>query len=187
MLNRPITVNLSSGKVDSFVDLKELFDIKTLMENELATELAKTISEEANLRLHSTKNLYIDALHVEGNTLFLDTSDFVVHMVEEGNRPFDMKESLLRSPKSKIGKNGQKYIVVPISKYKGGKYNWRDRGTGKFSKGSNDGDVEFRVVSEKSDDDIFIHPGHKGLNLVDRAIENFDMNPIIDKYLELLI
>lgn len=187
MLIRPITIEINSGQVNGFEELKTLLDLKYQMEIELANALALQISLSADAKLNSTKKLYIDSLSVEGSSVVLDTSNFVVHMIEEGNKPFDMKDALLRSPKAKIGKNGQKYIVVPISKYKSGRYNWRDRNSGQFSKGTNDGDVEFRVVSEHSDPDIFIHPGHIGFNFVDRAIETFEMNSIIDKYLDKII
>ena len=184
MLIRPINVNLSSGKVDSLDSLSNLLTLKERIESDLANQLYEKIATSAEATLVDTQERYLKGLSVEGGTIVLDTSDFVVHMVEEGNKPFDMKPGLLNSPNVKIGKDGQKYISVPLEKYRGGKYNWRDQNTGKFKASTTVGPVEFRIVSEKSDTDAWIHPGHIGNHFVDRAIENFDVSEVADQYIQ---
>lgn len=165
MLIKQINIPVSTGKTDNFESLGQILQIKEQMENELANEVAIQIGIRAEYKLQKTKDRYIQALTVHGSTIILDTEDFVVHLVEEGNKPFDMKVGMLASPKVKIGKDGQKYLVVPIEPESG----------------------KFAVVSEKSDSDSWIHPGHQGFHLVDETINTFDMQPVIDKYLEQIL
>lgn len=178
-----VDVQIKSGKQDSLENLKQLLDNKEELANRIAQALADQLEIEANVTLHSSKDAYINAISVNGDEVSLDTSDFVVNMVENGIEPFDMKAGMLNSNKTKIMKDGTKYLVVPLSKFKNGRYNWRDRSTGRFDKGSNQGgDVEFRIVSEKSNPQSWIHPGHPGFNLIEKTIDKSD--EIIDEFLD---
>jgi very-short-patch-repair endonuclease len=90
---------------------------------------------------------------------------------------------MLASNKTKLMKDGTKYLVVPLSKTTRGRHSWRDQSTGRFDKGSNiGGDVEFRIVSEKSRPDSWIHPGYEGLNLIEETINQSD--DIIEAFLD---
>lgn len=179
--------SLSSGKVDGFSMLEDLINTKTQLENELAEKFSKQLKNNASQVLYSTKGTYIESIDVNGGTVSLDTSKFVVDLVENGKPSFDMKPGLLNGPKVKVNKQGKKYAVVPVSKFKQGRYNWRDRNTGRFDEGTNKGgDVEFRVVSENSPPDSWIHPGHEGFHLMENTMQDFEteMDNIIDKKIE---
>jgi len=183
-------VELDSGKVDSFEELQNLLDRKEDLSNELAIAFANKLSDNANDKLHTTIQPFVNAITVENGQVILDTSDFVVNMVENGVGSFDMKPGFLASPKVKVGKNGQKFITIPVSKFKGGRYNWRDRQTGKFDKGSNPGgDVEFRIVSENSPESSWQHPGHPGFNFIDQTLDNIDdqIETILDDKINAII
>lgn len=85
----------------------------------LAAGFRERLVGEASTALHQTKRRYIDAVKVldtgkmEG-TVLLDYSDKMVQMIEEGCAPFDMKIKMLQSAKVKTGKNGNKYITIPM-------------------------------------------------------------------------
>lgn len=178
-----LDVSLSSGKTDSFERLQQLLSTKEQLERELSIKFADLLTSKANSELYSTKERYIHAISAEDNVVTLDTSDFVANMVEDGVGSFDMKPGLLNGPNVRVNKQGKKYAVVPISKYKQGRYNWRDRETGRFSKGTNiGGKVEFRIVSENSDPNSWIHPGFPGKHLFEQAIKEID--PIIDAFVD---
>lgn len=176
-------LELPSQKMDGFEDLQRLLDYKNDTQNEIAVLFADALKENAEKYLYTTKDSYINSIIIEDGLVTLDMSDPVVNMVEEGRASFDMKPGHLAGPKAKVGADGKKYSVVPISKYKRGRYNWRDLKTGKFSIGSNPGgDVEFRIISENSEPDSWIHPGHEGFHLIHNTLEEFD--DILDQYLE---
>lgn len=180
-------VSLSSGKVDGFDMLEELIDNKRELESSLAKEFAERLEKQASQHLYSTKNTYIDAISVVEGSVILDTSNFVVGLVEDGSSSFDMKPGHLEGPKVKVNKQGKKYAVVPIGKYKQGRYNWRDKVTGRFDRGQNvGGDVEFRIISENSPQDSWIHPGHEGFHFIHNILQDFEseIDTIIGNKLE---
>lgn len=112
-----------------------------------------------------------------------DSHSFIANSIVTHN------SGLLSSPKVKVNKQGKKYISVPISKYKQGRYNWRDRRTGRFDKGQNPGGkVEFRIVSENSDPSSWIHPGYVGKHLIERTMKDFDktLSTLIDEKVNLI-
>lgn len=179
--------SLSSDKVDGFDMLEELLQKKEELEEQAANIFVEELRLEVDNSLYSTKERYMSAVSVDDNTVTLDTSDFVVGMIENGVEPFDMKPGHLNGPKVKVNKQGKKYAVVPVGKYKQGRYNWRDRQTGRFDKGSNPGgDVEFRIISENSPQDSWIHPGYAAKNFMSRTLENIDkrLEELIDSKIE---
>ena len=184
-----MNVSLSSGRTDSFEQLQELLNNKAELEAELASKFGERLKQKASEELYSTKEAYIQAINIDDNVVTLDTSDFVVNMVEDGVESFDMKPGLLSGPKVKVNKQGKKYASVPISKFKQGRYNWRDKQTGRFDKGSNPGGkVEFRIVSENSDPNSWIHPGYAGKHLIERTMEEFVdvINSFVDEKIDLI-
>jgi len=188
MIFQPITsitfeAELTSSEGEGFDVLEDLIAKKSELESELANMFADKLKEVASSYLYSTKDRYLEAISTENGVVTLDTSDFVVDMVEVGKRSFDMKPGFLESPKAKVNAQGKKYAVIPISKYRRGKYNWRDRKTGRFSTGTNiGGDVEFRIVSENSPADSWIHPGHHGFRFIHNAMQDFE--EVIDNYID---
>ena len=88
----------------------------------LATQTHAKVLEMANEKLHSrleefTKNL--DFEQIDDNTWSIVIKEPAV-WIEDGMEPKSMLDSLLSSPKAKMGKNG-KYIVVPFKHDKGAK------------------------------------------------------------------
>lgn len=182
--------NLTSQEGDGFEMLEELIGDKQRTESELASLFAEELGNLASEHLHSSKDAYLNAISVEDGVVTLDTSDFIVKMVEEGTPSFDMKPGYLDKPSVKVNKQGKKYAVIPVSKYKRGRYNWRDRETGKFSKGSNPGgEVEFRIVSENSDPNSWIHPGHEGFHFIHNTLQAFDdkIDQLVDKKINIVL
>jgi hypothetical protein len=77
---------------------------------------------EVRRSLNSSRDTYMDALKVNmsNNVLVveLDSKNWLANAVESGIGPFDMKETMLKSPKAKTSKKGTKYMVIPIGKDK---------------------------------------------------------------------
>lgn len=86
----------------------------------LAARYAQQLEQEANNALHSTRRRYIQNVHVvdsgrmEGMVILDFSKDPLIRMLEQGASAFDEKEGLLRSAKAKIGRNGGRYITVPM-------------------------------------------------------------------------
>lgn len=187
MITIPIEIEIV-GTQDIGLSDSMLIDLQEKVLNNLADQFALQLQMQAEITLNTTKQRYIDAISVnkkeEGYSVNLDTDDFVVHMMEEGNESFDMKPGLLNSPKAKVSKNGQRYIAVPLPKYKNNRYNWRDRKSGRFQKTKTEGPVEFRIVSDKSDPSSWIHPGHPGHNLIGKTLEQFKAQELTDQIVQ---
>lgn len=178
----PIDVTIS-GDLQSLQALDDLLKLQTRLQSSAANEIALLVAIKANQTLHDTKDKYVQALTVAGNVITLDTSDFGVHVAEEGQESFDMKPGLLRSSKAKVAKNGQKYLVVPLPKFRDGKYNWRNRANGQFQKGTNDGPIEFRIVSDASPVDSWIYPKVEGHHFLSETIEEFDIESYMSDFI----
>lgn len=186
----PFEIQLNGKGLNSFEELQQLLDLKEDIQNKMAEQFAKDLKAAASQKLHSTKDKYIEAIKVENNVVILDKEQFVVGMVEDGVPQFDMKPGLLASPKAKTAKNGQKYLVVPLSTVKQGKHNWRDRDSGQFKAGTSGvKGIEFRIVTENSPADSWIFPGYKGNHFVDQTMSQFDdapFNQMVDDQLNKL-
>lgn len=184
------SVQLSSSKEDDLSSLQELLDRKEELETYLSEQFADRLQKNAEEKLYVSKNAYIEAISVENGQVELDTSDFVVNMVENGVEAFDMKPGLLNSPKVKTSKNGQKYLTVPLSTMRKGKYNWRDRDSGQFKKGTSGiKGVEFRIVSENSPASSWQHPGHSGYHIMEQTLLSFDdqIDSILDAKIDVIL
>lgn len=83
----------------------------------LATEQARQDwIQTARERLHSSKNIYINAIgpaEVKGNVGTIKLTGWLPNALEEGKAPFDMKPGLLKGRNAKRGKNGP-YNTVPF-------------------------------------------------------------------------
>lgn len=191
--NIPTSVQVNvklSGKMDDFSELASMLEEKESIEQSLAERFATQLELNAGKKLYLSKDRYIDAITVQGNEVDLDTSDFVVNMVENGVDAFDMKPGLLNSPKVKTSKNGEKYLVVPLSTMKQGKYNWRDQESGQFKKGTSGvKGTEFRIVSESSPASSWNHPGHPGFHFMEATLLSFDdqIDSVLDAQIDVIL
>jgi hypothetical protein len=72
--------------------------------------------EMASARLHSTKQQYLDALKLEPESegVFVISLDASADHLEDGYPPFPMLPKLVNGPKSKVSKEGYRYVIVPI-------------------------------------------------------------------------
>lgn len=86
----------------------------------LAASYAIKLEKEAQIQLKQTKQRYVNNIRVVDSgkcsgTVLLDFSkDPLIQMLEEGASPFDEKAKLLSGRKSKMGKNGKRYVTVPF-------------------------------------------------------------------------
>lgn len=174
----PFNIEIGSTGLNSFEELQQLSDLKEEIQNKMAEQFAQDLKTIVSQKLHSTKDQYIEAIKVEGSVVVLDKKQFIISMVEDGVPQFDMKPKMLASSKAKTAKNGQKYLVVPLSTVKNGKHNWRDQSSGQFKAGTSGvKGIEFRIVSEKSSANSWIFPGYKGNHFVDQTLDAFDNAP----------
>jgi hypothetical protein len=86
------------------------------------TKMVKAhIVEEANKKLHTRRQMFIDGL----TTFQLDDDTWVVNLdakvkwIDDGMGAHNMIDDLLKSPKAKTAKDGSKYMVVPFQHKKG--------------------------------------------------------------------
>lgn len=81
----------------------------------LATATHAKIVEEAHLQLHSRLPAYLDALELTADEdAYLIVLGKEADWIESGMSAHSMLESLLASPKAKVSKEGNKYLVVPF-------------------------------------------------------------------------
>lgn len=106
-----------------YSDLTDLLDFdKKAIEatNEAAEEFARAIHGQiilkANEKLRGSREPYIEALNVyqESDGVWFITLDANMRWREDGMSPHSILDSLLKSPKAKTGKDGDKYLVVPF-------------------------------------------------------------------------
>ncbi len=111
---------------DLKIDLGGLEDLgKTFQDalKEAAQEGARDLSamlhakavELASERLHSRRQMYIDALSIrEEQGVFILSLDASAGWIEDGLPERNLLEDLLKSPKAVMAKDGSRYIVVPF-------------------------------------------------------------------------
>jgi len=85
--------------------------------------LRQQIQVLAQQKLDLTRDEYLNALEVmvEGDMIIvgLDEDNWLANAQEDGVGAFDMKIGHLKSPKTKISKEGFKYLIIPMKKMKG--------------------------------------------------------------------
>lgn len=87
----------------------------------LALQTHSHILEEVQTKLHSTREKYSDALsfHAVNDNTFIINLDKSMSWLEDGMPEHQMLDSLLKSPKAKVSKDGHKYITIPFRHNKG--------------------------------------------------------------------
>lgn len=109
-------------------ELQDLLALPDIAEDELQKAAANLtaatkskIIELANEKLHSRRNMFMEALsHFQ-----VDDSTWVVNLdksarwIDEGMSEHNMLEDLLSSKKAKTAKDGSKYVVIPFQHNKG--------------------------------------------------------------------
>lgn len=86
----------------------------------LAVQTHAHIVEEVQQKLHSSREKYLDALHIrEEDGAWFITLDEEAMFIEEGMEQHEMIDDLLKSPKAKTAADGSKYMVVPFKHNKG--------------------------------------------------------------------
>jgi len=114
------------------VDLTAILDLQKELEPKvqkafldaaqgLALQAHAHILEEAQSKLHSTRDKYISALDFKqvSQDTWIIALDESAMWIEEGMTEHSMLDSLLSSPKAKTAKDGSKYLVVPFEHNKG--------------------------------------------------------------------
>ena len=115
----PFTINVSP-LVQQYALTREQVD--TLMDNVVkgvTARFAQQLEITVQNNLHSTRQIFTNAIKVVDTgrlmgRVLVDYSNKLVQKLEEGSPPWDMKESLLASPKAKTAKDGSKYITIPF-------------------------------------------------------------------------
>lgn len=113
-----ITINLDPTDLVDFLDSLKPNVQKVLAEATAALAAAtKThIAEEANKKLHTRRDQFLEALDV----MQMDANTWVVVLdakaawINDGTPERNMLEDLLKSPKAKRAKDGSQYLVVPF-------------------------------------------------------------------------
>lgn len=87
----------------------------------LSAQTREHIVEEANKRLKSRRQMYIDGLttYQENDHTWIISLDASVRWIDDGMRPHNMLDALLKSPKAKRTKDGGQYLIIPFSHKKG--------------------------------------------------------------------
>jgi hypothetical protein len=87
----------------------------------LTQQTREHIVEQANRRLKTRRQMYIDGLSAfqENAHTWVISLDAKVRWIDDGLQPHNMLDDLLKSKKAKIGKNGGKYIAIPFQHKKG--------------------------------------------------------------------
>lgn len=110
-------VNLDLSALEDIVDLGDLAEeeMQRAVSN-LAAQTRGKILELAKERLHSRRNMFVDALsHFQvDETTWVVNLDKSARWIDEGMPEHNMLEKLLKSKKAKTAKDGTKYVVVPF-------------------------------------------------------------------------
>ena len=90
-------------------------DLVSAVHNLAASTYQKAV-ELAGSKLHTTRQQYINALHMEqeGEGVWVVYLDAEANDLEDGYDSFNMLPKLASGPKSKVAKDGHRYVVVPM-------------------------------------------------------------------------
>lgn len=82
----------------------------------LAASTYQKAVEMTGDRLHTTRQTYINALHMseEGSGIYVVYLDPSANHLEEGMDGFNMLPKLATGPKSKMAKDGSRYVTIPF-------------------------------------------------------------------------
>lgn len=87
----------------------------------LVAQTRAHIVEQANIKLHTRRQLYVDNLthlQVDENTWVINL-DAKARWIDDGMPEHNMIDDLLKSSKAKTAKDGSKYVVIPFQHKKG--------------------------------------------------------------------
>jgi hypothetical protein len=102
-------------------DLKDLLGLEKVVDKAMQEAVTKLTSmvhhkiiELANQKLHSRREMFIEALHKEqiDDDTWLITLEARARWIDDGSQPHDMLADFLKSPKAKIAKDGSKYLTI---------------------------------------------------------------------------
>lgn len=113
-----VTIKIDPSDLVDFLDSLKPNIQKTMGEAAAALAAATKahIAEQANMKLHTRREQFLEALDV----MQLDATTWVVSLdekaawIEEGMPARNLLEDLLKSPKAKRSKDGSQYLVVPF-------------------------------------------------------------------------
>jgi hypothetical protein len=100
--------NLSSETVDQIVESSVA---------EVTQNLYNNWQQLAKKDLKSTRNQYVNGLIIADKGRFAKSivlTGRLNNMIESGCPPFNMKDGFQKSPKAKVGKNGNWYLTIPF-------------------------------------------------------------------------
>lgn len=89
--------------------------------DQLVAQTRAHIVEEAHKKLHTRRQMFVDALHhhqVNEDTWVISL-DAKARWIDDGMPPHNMIDDLLKSKKTKRAKDGSAYLVVPFEHNKG--------------------------------------------------------------------
>lgn len=101
----------------SKVELENMYDniaksITLQYYNQLENEVAGTLKSTRMMYLQNLR--LIDSGKMEGTVMLDYSQNLLIRKLEEGSPAYDMKPALMASPKAKVGKNGNRYISIPM-------------------------------------------------------------------------
>jgi len=122
-----INLSLDLSDVEKKFSLltSDLMEIKSVVLSDLTQTIYEAWQQQARQELNSVRKDYINGLRIIEEGRF--TNSIVLfgklnNMIESGAPPFDMKKGFENSPKIKISKKGNWYLVIPF-KFSSGKGN----------------------------------------------------------------
>lgn len=95
---------------------KSVFEDLRMGVKSLQASVHAHVLEEANVKLHSRREQFVEALKVEqiDDNTWVMTIPAKVRWIEDGLPEGSMLPALLRSAKAKTSKDGHRYVIVPF-------------------------------------------------------------------------
>jgi hypothetical protein len=116
-----ISLNFDMGEIRELLNLeKQVHKAMDEAIKDLASQAHAHMIEEANVKLHSRRELFIDNLSFHedsesaGEGVYIITLGAKARWIDDGIPEHNMLDDLLKSPKAKIAKDGSKYLVIPF-------------------------------------------------------------------------
>lgn len=113
-----LTINLDLGSIASIPESLEAAMKAALRKagTELTAATHGHILEEANKKLHSRRQMFVDSLthHQVSEDTWVINLDAKAVWIDEGMEAHSMLDGFLKSPKAKTAKDGSKYLVIPF-------------------------------------------------------------------------
>lgn len=100
-----------------YLDKKQIEGLMDYTVKEVTAGLAKEWENQAKKALHSTRDLYVNNIHIADPGKFqgaIFLTGKMPNMIEQGASAFDMKEGFKQSAKKKQKKGGGWYMTIPF-------------------------------------------------------------------------